>query len=82
MPILTRPNVLNVLLGYINLFDLSGNMKQIFQLLLCYHCYAAVLLKFTYYAQEQESLSDYYGIYIQFCMSNSLHVTESFIRLY
>ena len=39
-----------------------------------------MLLKFTYYAQEKELLSDYYGIYIQFCMSNSLHVTESFIK--
>ena len=42
-------------------------------------CYAAVLLTFTCYAQEQE-LSDHYGIYIQFCISNSLHVTESFIK--
>ena len=28
-------------------------------------CYAAVLLKFTYYAQEQELWSEYYAIYIQ-----------------
>ena len=38
-------------------------------------------LKFTYYAQcyaqEQQLLSEYYGIYMQFCMSISLHVTES-----
>ena len=46
-------------------------------------CYAAVLLKFTYYAQyyaqEQELLSDYYTIHIQFCMNNSLHVADNFI---
>ena len=46
----------------------------------------AVLLKFTYYAQfyaqEQEFLSDYYAIYIQFCMSNSLHVADNFYRLF
>ena len=40
-----------------------------------------MLLKLTYYAQEQELLSDYYAIYIQFCMSNSLHVTESFMKI-
>ena len=33
-----------------------------------------------YCAQEQELLSDYCGIYIQFCMSNSLHVAENFIK--
>ena len=45
--------------------------------LLCFYfyplCSTAVLLKFTYhaqyYAQEQEFLSDYYAIYIQFCLS-------------
>ena len=44
-------------------------------------CYAAVLLIFTYYAQyyaqEQELWSDYYAIYIQVCMSNSLNVTDN-----
>ena len=30
----------------------------------CLLCYTAVFLKFTYYAQEQELLSDYYVIYI------------------
>ena len=53
--------------------------------LLCFYfcplCYAAVLLKFTYYAQyyaeEQELLSDYYAIYIQFCMNNSPHVADN-----
>ena len=39
-----------------------------------------MLLKFTYYAQEQELLSNYCGIYIQFSMSNSLHVTNFFIK--
>ena len=52
--------------------------------LLCFYfyplCYAAVLLKFTYYAQEQELLSDYYAIYIQFCISNSLHVVDNFYK--
>ena len=47
-------------------------------------CYAAVLLKFTYYtqyyAQEEELSSDYYAFYIQFCMSNSLHVEDNFIK--
>ena len=46
--------------------------------LLCFYfyllCYAAVPLEFTYYAQEQGLLSDYYAIYVQVCMNNSLHV--------
>ena len=63
--------------------------------LLCFYfyllCYAAVLLKFTYYAQyyapEQDLLLGFYAIYMQFCISNSLHVTECFnkdcfIRVY
>ena len=33
-----------------------------------------------YYAQEHELLPDYYTIYIQFCMSNSLHVAGNFIK--
>ena len=36
-------------------------------LLFCPLCYAAVLLKFTYYAQyyaEEQELSDYYANYI------------------
>ena len=45
-------------------------------------CYVTVL---SYYAQEQE-LSDYYAIYIQVCISNSLHVTKFYpdrsIRVY
>ena len=60
---------------------------HVFQLetsLLCFYfyplCYAAVLLKFTYYAQEQELLSDYYAFYMQFWMNNSLHVADNFIR--
>ena len=56
--------------------------------LLCFHyhplCYAAVLLKFThyaqYYAQEQELLSDYYAFYMQFYMSSSLHVADNFYK--
>ena len=52
--------------------------------LLCFYfyilCYAAVLLNFTYYAQEQELLSDYYAIYIQVCMNNSLHVVDNFYK--
>ena len=40
--------------------------------LLCFYfyplCYAAVLLKFSYYAQEQELLSDL-CFYMQFCMA-------------
>ena len=64
--------------------------------LLCFYFYpsyyAAALLKFTYYAQyydaqEEELLSDYYAFYIQFCMSNSLHVANNlykdcFIKVY
>ena len=50
-------------------------------------CYAAVLLKFTYYtqyyAQEQELvlLSDYYAFYMQFCMRNLLHVADNFYKI-
>ena len=48
-------------------------------------CFAAVLLKFTYYAQyyaqEKELWSDYYAIYIQVCISNLLHVADNFSRL-
>ena len=33
-----------------------------------------------YYAQEQELLSDYYAFYMQFCMSNSVHVANNFIK--
>ena len=39
-----------------------------------------VLLKFTYYAQEQELLSDYYAIYMQFSMNNLLHVDDNFYK--
>ena len=28
----------------------------------------------------QEFLSDYYAVYVQFCMSSSLHVADSFIQ--
>ena len=46
--------------------------------------YAKVLLKFTYYAQEQLQglLSDYiiYAIHIQFCMNNSQHVADNFYK--
>ena len=37
-----------------------------------------MFLKVTYYAQEQELWSDYYAIYIQVCMNNSLHVVDNF----
>ena len=54
--------------------------------LLCFYfyplCYAAVLLKFTYHAQEQELLSDYYAIYMRSCMSSSLHVVDNFYKDY
>ena len=71
----------------IKLMFLWMSVSEIGTSLLCFYfyllCFAAVLLKSTYcaqhYAQEQE-LSDYYGAYIQFCMSNSLHVTENFIK--
>ena len=46
-------------------------------------CYAAVLLKFTYCAQydvQEEEMSDYYAFYMQFYMSNSLHVTDNSIK--
>ena len=43
--------------------------------------YAAVLLKFTYYAQEEGLLSGYYAFYIQFCMSNSLHVIKIILKV-
>ena len=43
--------------------------------------YAAVLLKFTYYAeycvQEQELWLHNYAIYIKACTNNSLHVKEN-----
>ena len=39
-------------------------------------CYAAVLLKFTYYAQERKFLSDYYA----FMFDNSLHVADNFTQ--
>ena len=43
-----------------------------------YYAMLAVLLKFTYYAQEQELL---YSFYMQFCLSNSLHVANN-LRLF
>ena len=43
-----------------------------------------MLLKFAhyaqYYAKEQELLSDYYAIHIQFCMNNSLHLADNFYK--
>ena len=42
---------------------LSLSRDQPIMLLFYPLCYAAVLLKFTYYAQEQELWSDYYAIY-------------------
>ena len=38
-----------------------------------------MLLNFTNYAQEQELL-DYYAIYIQVCINNSLQVADNFIK--
>ena len=59
-----------------------GSSLSCFNFYLLY--YAAVLIKFTlyahYYAQEQEFLSDYYAFYMQCCMSNSLHVADSYIE--
>ena len=47
--------------------------------------YAAVLLKFTYYAQyyaqEQELWWEYYAIYIQVSMSNSLHIPDNLRKI-
>ena len=43
--------------------------------------HAAVLLKFTYYAQyvqEQELRSNYYTIYVHVCINNSLHIEDNF----
>ena len=49
--------------------------------LLCFYfyplCYAAVLLKFTYYAQYYAQEQELYAIHTQFCMNNSLHVAET-----
>ena len=51
--------------------------------LLCFYfyplCYAAVLLKSTYYAQEciWELWSDHHAFDMQFCMNNSLHVADN-----
>ena len=42
-------------------------------------CYAAVLLKFTCYAQEQEFLLDYYAFYMQFRTSNSLQIADNIL---
>ena len=55
--------------------------------LLCFYfyslCYAAVLLKFAcyaqYHAQEQELLSNYVAIDLQFCMTNLLNVADNLI---
>ena len=54
--------------------------------ILCFYPlrYAAVLLKFTYhahyYTQEQQLLSDYYDVYLQFCTNNSLNIADNFIE--
>ena len=32
------------------------------------------------YAQEQKLLADYVAPYVQFCMSNSLHVADNFMK--
>ena len=39
-------------------------------------CYAAVFLTFTYYAEEQQLLSD--AIYMPVYINNSLHVADNF----
>ena len=61
-------------------------MDQPIILLLYPLCYATVFLKFTYYAQyyaqKQESLSDYSAFYMQFGMRISLHVAEKFYKDY
>ena len=55
-----------------------GTSLYIMLLFLPIICYAAVLLKFTYYAQEQKLLSDYYA----FMYGNSLHVADNLYRLF
>ena len=42
-------------------------------------CCSVLKIYAQYYAQEQELLSDYYAIYIQVGMNNSLHVADTFI---
>ena len=37
-----------------------------------------MLLKFTYYSQEQELWSEYYAIYIKVCMKKLLLVVDNF----
>ena len=34
------------------------------------------------YVREQKLLSDYVAPYVQFCMSNSLHVADNLLRLF
>ena len=67
--------------GIYNMYDVRTN-------LLCFYfyplCYAAVLLKFTYYAQyyaqEQGLSSDYICYLYTICMNNSLHVANNFYK--
>ena len=45
------------------------------QIMLC--CIFDLLATYAqYYVQEQELLSNYYAIYIQICLKNSLHVAS------
>ena len=61
--------------NYLNYLNLGTS-------LFCFYfyplCHAVVPLKFIYYVQEQELLSDYYTIYVQVCMNCSLHLADNF----
>ena len=43
-------------------------------------CYAAVLTYYAQYDAQEQEISDYYAFYMQFCMSNSPHVTDNSIK--
>ena len=62
--------ILSYLLAFVQLTWQVGTSLLCFYVYLLY--YTAVLLKFTYNAQELELWQKHYAIYIQVCMNNSL----------
>ena len=56
---------------------LQSNKLLFLPIMLCYSALKLICCT-QYYAQEQELWSDYYGIYMQVCMNNSLYVAGNY----
>ena len=57
----------------------QSSVPLLLPIMLCCSALKIYLYYTQCYAQKQEFLSDYYAVYVQFCMSSSLHVADNFL---